>query len=66
METIISTQQSQAGLQNGFSPTFCEKDQSGTSGGQQTEGKDAKNAKNPPEPNCPVGVHKAALMYPSY
>ncbi|XP_037545688.1 nucleolar protein 11-like [Nematolebias whitei] len=62
METIISTERSQAGLQNGFSPTSCEKDTADSTSGQQTRGKDTKNAKKPPEPVCPFGVHKAALI----
>ncbi|XP_017290679.1 nucleolar protein 11-like [Kryptolebias marmoratus] len=62
METLISTERGQVGLQNGFSPTFCEKDQSDGSSGQQTRGKNRENTQNPPQPICPVGVHKAALI----
>ncbi|XP_013879107.1 nucleolar protein 11-like [Austrofundulus limnaeus] len=62
METIISTQQGQAGLQNGFSPTTCANEPSDASSVQQTKGRTEERARNPPEQICPIGVHKAALI----
>uniref|UniRef100_A0A672IIH5 Nucleolar protein 11 n=1 Tax=Salarias fasciatus TaxID=181472 RepID=A0A672IIH5_SALFA len=49
METLISRQHEQSGLQNGFSPKSMEEDQSDT-------------AAAPPGHVCPVGLQKAVLL----
>uniref|UniRef100_A0A8C6NL26 Nucleolar protein 11 n=1 Tax=Nothobranchius furzeri TaxID=105023 RepID=A0A8C6NL26_NOTFU len=60
MQILISREHDQVGLQNGFTSTSCEDEDAGS--GQQRRRKDEENARNPPEPVCPVGVHKAALI----
>uniref|UniRef100_A0A1A8DMU8 Nucleolar protein 11 n=1 Tax=Nothobranchius kadleci TaxID=1051664 RepID=A0A1A8DMU8_NOTKA len=60
MQILTSREHDQVGLQNGFTSTSCEDEDAGS--GQQRRRKDEENARNPPEPVCPVGVHKAALI----
>ncbi|XP_026158102.1 nucleolar protein 11-like [Mastacembelus armatus] len=64
METLISKDQGQAGLQNGVSPTTFEEDCSDTlsGGGTQSRADDKEKAPTPPEQICPVGLHKAVLL----
>lgn len=62
METIIK-ERDQAGLQNGFSPTSLEEDHTGGGGIKSKE--DRGENQTPPEQICPVGLHKAVLLYPS-
>lgn len=52
METLIAKERGEAGMQNGFSRSAEEdrSDQEGTSA--------------PPVQICPVGLHKAVLLYP--
>lgn len=54
METLMSRECGQVGLQNGFSPTSFE-------GGHS---EDKETTPIPPEQICPVGLHKAVLLYP--
>ncbi|KAM6940661.1 nucleolar protein 11-like [Xenentodon cancila] len=62
MEAVVSKHRDQVGLQNGFSPASFEEDGSGAIGAQQVRKEDKKNAMSPPEPSCPVGLHKSALL----
>uniref|UniRef100_A0A7N6FDX6 Nucleolar protein 11 n=1 Tax=Anabas testudineus TaxID=64144 RepID=A0A7N6FDX6_ANATE len=52
METLMSRECGQVGLQNGFSPTSFE-------GGHS---EDKETTPIPPEQICPVGLHKAVLL----
>ncbi|XP_047435597.1 nucleolar protein 11-like [Mugil cephalus] len=62
METIISPERRQVGLQNGFSPTSFEEDCSDATGGhQKTKAEDEKST-TPLQQICPVGLHKAVLL----
>ncbi|XP_008294759.1 nucleolar protein 11-like [Stegastes partitus] len=61
METLISRERGQVGLQNGFSSTSCEEDGSNDVSGHQTRTQ-AKKKAAPPELICPVGLHKAVLL----
>lgn len=58
METLIAKEHGEAGMQNGFSRS-AEEDRSDTVGGKDQEGTSA-----PPVQICPVGLHKAVLLYP--
>lgn len=65
METLIAREHGQGGLQNGFSPTSCGGD--ALSGGGtviKTRAEDEEKLSTPPEQICPVGLHKAVLLYP--
>ncbi|GAA6227041.1 nucleolar protein 11 [Lates japonicus] len=66
METLISRERGQAGLQNGFSPTSYDEDPSDAlSGGGdviKTGAEDKKKTSAPSELICPVGLHKAVLL----
>ncbi|XP_028990686.1 nucleolar protein 11-like [Betta splendens] len=63
METIMSRDSGQGGLQNGFSPTFMEGDHSDTlSGGGAQSREDEKTPTPPAELTCPVGLNKAVLL----
>lgn len=66
METLMSRERGQVGLQNGFSPTSFEGDHSDTLGGDgiKTIEEDKEKTPTPPEQICPVGLHKAVLLYP--
>lgn len=57
MENLITRDRAEAGLQNGFSPT------SSVVNDHQTRAEDVK-ASAPSQLICPVGLHKAVLMYP--
>lgn len=69
METLISRERGQVGLQNGFSPSSFDEDRSDALGGGgsiiKTRGEDKERISTPPGQICPVGLHKAALLYPS-
>lgn len=59
MENLITRDHAEAGLQNGFSPT------SSVVNDRQTRAEDVKKkASAPSQLSCPVGLHKAVLMYP--
>lgn len=58
MENLITRDRAEAGLQNGFSPT------SSVVNDRQTRAEDKKKASAPSQLICPVGLHKAVLMYP--
>lgn len=69
METLLARGRGQVGLQNGFSPTVLEEDQADdpegggtimTAGGED----DNEKSSTPPGQICPVGLHKAVLLYP--
>lgn len=68
MDTLISREHGHLGMQNGFSPTSMEDNCSDTlSGGgavTKTRAED-KETSTAPEQICPVGKHKAVLLYPS-
>lgn len=68
METLISRERGQVGLQNGFSPSSFDEDRSNTLGGAgsiiKTRGEDKERVSTPPGQICPVGLHKAVLLYP--
>lgn len=64
METLISQERSQVGLQNGFSPTSFVEDCSDATGGERTKEEDKKKSITPLSQICPVGLHKAVLLYP--
>lgn len=62
METLITSQHCQGDLQNGFSPPSRVEAHSDTANDQQTrEGSEKATSRLV----CPVGSHKAALLYPS-
>uniref|UniRef100_A0AAQ5YTM2 Nucleolar protein 11 n=1 Tax=Amphiprion ocellaris TaxID=80972 RepID=A0AAQ5YTM2_AMPOC len=62
METLISRDRGQVGVQNGFSPTSCEEDCSDDVSGHQTRTEAKEKTSAPPEQICPVGLHKAVLL----
>uniref|UniRef100_A0A3Q0RGH5 Nucleolar protein 11 n=1 Tax=Amphilophus citrinellus TaxID=61819 RepID=A0A3Q0RGH5_AMPCI len=62
METLISREHAEAGLQNGFSPIFLEEDCPDAVRGRQTKAEDKEKASAPSKLICPVGLHKAALL----
>ncbi|XP_018520386.1 nucleolar protein 11-like [Lates calcarifer] len=66
METLISRERGQVGLQNGFSPTSYDEDRSDAlSGGGdviKTGAEDKKTTTAPSELICPMGLHKAVLL----
>lgn len=68
METLISRERGQVGLQNGFSPSSFDEDRSDSLGGGgsiiKTRGEDKERVSTPPGQTCPVGLHKAVLLYP--
>lgn len=68
MDTLIVRERGQVGLQNGFSPTSIDEDRAGAiSGGGtviKTRAEDKEKTSTPPEQICPVGLHKAVLLYP--
>lgn len=64
METLLSRQHGQVGLQNGFSPPSFEESGSDAINVQHTREEDKKNAATSLEQICPVGLQKAALLYP--
>lgn len=68
METLIVREHGQVGLQNGFSPNSFDRDRSDAlSGGGavlKTREEDKEKTSTPPEQICPVGLHKAVLLYP--
>jgi len=63
METLILREPGEVGLKNGVSPTSIEEDCSDAVGGQRGA-EDMKKATPPLQEICPVGLHKAALLYP--
>lgn len=70
METLIARERAPVGLQNGFSSTSTDQDCSDALGGGgrvviKTGEEDKEKSSTPPEPICPVGLHKAVLLYPS-
>lgn len=62
VEMLISKERAQTGLQNGFSPALCEEDRTDAVDDPKAKAKEKKKAS--PQQTCPVGKHKAALMYP--
>lgn len=68
METLIARERGQDGLQNGFSPTLFDEDRPDAFGGGgtviKTRAEDKEKSSTPPEQICPVGLHKAVLLYP--
>ncbi|XP_014822588.1 PREDICTED: nucleolar protein 11 [Poecilia mexicana] len=60
MEMLLSNEHAQTGLQNGFSPTFCEEDRTDAVDNPKAKAKEKKKAS--PQQTCPVGKHKAALI----
>ncbi|KAM9363927.1 nucleolar protein 11-like [Symphorus nematophorus] len=66
METLITRERGQVGMQNGFSPTSCDEDRSDALGGGgtviKTRAEDKEKSSIPPEQICPVGLHKAVLL----
>lgn len=68
MEILLAQERGQVGLQNGFSPTSFDEDRSDalSRGGAvvKTTPEDAGMTSTPPEQICPVGLHKAVLLYP--
>ncbi|XP_054897522.1 nucleolar protein 11-like isoform X2 [Poeciliopsis prolifica] len=60
MEMLTSNERAQTGLQNGFSPAFCEDDRAGTGDNPKAKAKEINKAL--PQQTCPVGKHKAALI----
>ncbi|XP_069570155.1 nucleolar protein 11-like [Brachyistius frenatus] len=62
METFISKEHGQVGLQNGFSPISCEEDTSNATAGRQTREEKKQKASASAEQICPVGLHKAVLL----
>lgn len=68
METLIAKGRGQGGLQNGFSPTSHDEDSSDTPRGGGTiiksGGEEKERPSTLPGQICPVGLHKAVLLYP--
>lgn len=64
MGTLISREHAEAGLQNGFSPISLEEDCSDAIRDRQIKAEDEEKASAPSERICPVGLHKAVLLYP--
>ncbi|XP_040893279.1 nucleolar protein 11-like [Toxotes jaculatrix] len=66
MESLISREHGQAGLQNGFSPASFDEDRSDalSEGGaiMKTKEEDKEKTSTPSEQICPVGLHKAVLL----
>lgn len=65
METVMAREHSPVGLQNGFSPTSLDEDRSDGLRGGGTRAEDKEKSSTPPEQICPVGLHKAVLLYPT-
>ena len=68
METLISPEREQVGLQNGFSPTSLDEQHSDAHRGGDaiiTNAGEKEKTSTPTEQMCPVGLHKAVLLYPS-
>lgn len=68
METLISRERGQVGLQNGYSSTSFEENRLGALSGSgaviKTKAEDKEKTSTPSEQTCPVGLHKAVLLYP--
>lgn len=64
METLMSRESGQGGVQNGFSPTSTEGDPSGALSGDAAGSRKDEKTPTPPEETCPVGLSKAVLLYP--
>lgn len=68
MDTLMVRERCQVGLQNGFSPASIDEDRSDAmSGGGtviKTRAEDKEKTSTPSEQICPVGLHKAVLLYP--
>lgn len=66
METLISGKHVGNYVQNGFSPSPLDVEHTDALSGDgvaiQTKTKEEETA--PSEPTCPVGLHKAVLLYP--
>uniref|UniRef100_A0A3P9MSI3 Nucleolar protein 11 n=1 Tax=Poecilia reticulata TaxID=8081 RepID=A0A3P9MSI3_POERE len=60
MEMLLSNERGQTGLQNGFSPAFCQEDRTDAVDDPKAKAKEKKKAS--PQQTCPVGKHKAALI----
>ncbi len=65
METLIARGRGQVGLQNGFSPTNLDEDALSGGGSNVKTRDDWEKSSTPQEQNCPVGLHKAVLLYPT-
>lgn len=63
METLISRGRDPVGLQNGLSSGSFEEDALSADGAIK-KAKEDKKTLTPSEPICPVGLHKAVLLYP--
>ena len=67
METLFARERGQAGSQNGCSPNSDENRSDALGGGgaiSKAEEKDKEKASTLQEQSCPVGLHKAVLLYP--
>lgn len=66
METLISSEHGPGGLQNGFSPNLFDEDRPDalSGGGADDKTENTENSLTPSEQICPVGLHKAVLLYP--
>lgn len=68
METLTFREHGKDGLQNGFSSPAVEDNSDNPSGGEavtKTKADNKEKSSAPSEKVCPVGLHKAALLYPS-
>lgn len=68
MKNLTTRDCDQVGLQNGFSPTTFGEQGSDTPGGGGSVNKtseDEEKSSTPPGQKCPVGLHKAVLLYPT-
>lgn len=63
MESLMARERGPLGLQNGFSP--IEMDRSDSLGVGDTRAEDKEKATTPTVQICPVGLHKAVLLYPA-
>lgn len=68
METLIARERGQVGLQNGFSPTSLDEGCSDAPGGGgaiiKSGEEDKERTSTLSGQICPVGLHKAVLLYP--
>ncbi|XP_041642037.1 nucleolar protein 11-like [Cheilinus undulatus] len=66
METLMAGEHGPVSMQNGFSPTPCDKECSDALGGGGTiinaGAEEQEKTTTPPEQICPVGLHKAVLL----
>ena len=65
MEGLVASGRGPGAQQNGFSPTLYEEDSCDVPPSGQPRPEEGKDGQ-PPRESCPVGLHKAVLLYPPW